>query len=98
MECSQQKLQYCAYWYCLFQHWGVNMTSYSGYVEHSDFYIRPQSYQDAFDFLCQLAVESDEDAFYIGKVSEKIDDFDLYDVVKFKWNEDRGAWVQYDHR
>lgn len=24
------------------------MTSYSGYVEHSDFYIRPQSYQDAF--------------------------------------------------
>lgn len=35
---------------------------------------------------------------YIGKVSENIDDFDLYDVVKFKWNEDRGAWVQYDHR
>lgn len=98
MECSQQELQHCAYWYCLFQHWGVNMTSYSGYVEHSDFYIRPQSYQDAFDFLCQLAVESDEDAFYIGKVSENIDDFDLYDVVKFKWNEDRGAWVQYDYR
>jgi len=98
LECSQQELQHCAYWYCLFQHWGVNMTSYSGYVEHSDFYIAPQSYQDAFDFLCQLAVESDEDAFYIGKVSENIDDFDLYDVVKFKWNEDRGAWVQYDHR
>lgn len=34
------------------------MTNYSGYVEHSDFYIAPQSYQDAFDFLCQLAVES----------------------------------------
>ena len=74
------------------------MTAYSGYVEHYDFYIRPQSYQDAFDFLCQLAVESDEDAFYIGKVSENIDDFDLYDVIKFKWNEDRGAWVQYDYR
>lgn len=98
MECSQQELQHCAYWYCLFQHWGVNMTSYSGYVEHSDFYIRPQSYQDAFDFLCQLAVESDEDVFYIGKVSENIDDFDLYDVVEFRWNEDVGAWVQYDHR
>ena len=73
-------------------------TAYSGYVEHSDFYIAPQSYLDAFDFLCQLAVESEEEVFYIGKVRENIDDFDLYDVVKFKWNEDRGAWVQYDHR
>lgn len=71
---------------------------YSGYTEHSYFYIEPQSYQDAFDFLCQLAVESDEDVFYIGKVSENIDDFEIYDVIKFKWNEDRGAWVQYDHR
>ena len=70
------------------------MISYSGYVEHSNFYIRPQSYQDAFDFLCQLAVESEEDVFYIGKASENIDDFDLYDVVEFKWNEDRGAWIE----
>ena len=74
------------------------MISYSGYVNNSDFYITPQSYQDAFDFLCQLAVESEEEVFYIGKVRETIDDFDLYDVVEFKWNEDRGAWVQYDHR
>lgn len=74
------------------------MSSYSGYVEHSDFYIRPQSYQDAFEFLCQLAVESEEDVFYIGKVSENIDDFDLYDVVEFKWNEEKGDWVEYDHR
>lgn len=73
-------------------------TAYSGYVEHSDFYIAPQSYQDAFYFLCQLAVESEEDVFYIGKVSETIDDFELYDVVEFRWNGDRGAWVQYDHR
>lgn len=71
------------------------MTNYSGYVEHSDFYIAHQSYQDAFDFLCQLAVESEEDVFYIGKVSENIGDFDLYDVAEFRWNEDRGAWVQY---
>lgn len=74
------------------------MTSYSGYVEHSDFYIAPQSYQDAFNFLCQLAVESEEDVFYIGKVDEGTYDFEMYDVVKFKWNEDRGAWVEYDHR
>ena len=69
------------------------MTSYSGYVEHSDFYIRPQSYQDAFDFLCRLAAESDENTFYIGKVSENIDDFDLYGVVKFKWSENIGMWM-----
>lgn len=74
------------------------MTSYSGYVNHSDFYIAPQSYQDAFDFLCQLTVESEEGVFYIGKVVEYIDGFELEDVVEFRWNEDRGAWVQYDHR
>lgn len=74
------------------------MTAYSGYVEHSDFYIAPQSYQDAFDFLCQLTVESEEEVFYIGKVVEYIDGFELEDVVEFRWNEDRGAWVQYDHR
>lgn len=67
--------------------------AYSGYVNHSDFYIEPQSYQDAFDFLCQLTVESEEDVFYIGKVSENIDDFDLYDVVKFKWSENIGMWM-----
>ena len=74
------------------------MRSYSGYVEHSDFYIAPQSYQDAFDFLVQLAVESEEDTFYIGKVDEGAYDFELYDVVKVEWNEDRGAWIEYDHR
>ena len=74
------------------------MTNYSGYVNNSDFYIAPQSYQDAFDFLCQLAVESEEDVFYIGKIVEYIDGFELEDVVEFRWNEDRGAWVQYDHR
>ena len=75
------------------------MTAYSGYIEHSDFYIAPQSYQDAFNFLCKLAVESDEDMFYIGKV-DKFDshsyDFVIYDVVKFKWNKHKGEWVEYD--
>lgn len=69
------------------------MTSYSGYVEHSDFYIRPQSYQDAFNFLCQLAVESEEDAFYIGRVVDYGYDFELDEVVRFKWDKYRGDWV-----
>lgn len=69
------------------------MTNYSGYVAHSDFLIAPQSYQDAFNFLCQLAVESEEDVFYIGKVDEGAYDFEMYDVAKFKWNEEREEWV-----
>ena len=74
------------------------MTSYSGYVEHSDFYIRPQSYQAAFDFFCRLAVESDENTFYIGKVVDNGYDFDLEDEVMFVWNKYKGDWVEYDHR
>lgn len=74
------------------------MSSYSGYVEHSDFYIAPQSYKDAFDFLCQLAVESEENTFYIGKVVGDGYDFYLEDEVMFVWNEEKGAWVEYDHR
>lgn len=69
------------------------MTSYSGYVEHSDFYIAPQSYQDAFDFLCQLAVESEEDVFYIGRVVDYGYDFELDEVVRFEWDKYRGDWV-----
>lgn len=69
------------------------MTNYSGYVEHSDFYIAPQSYQDAFDFLCQLAVESEEDVFYIGRVVDYGYDFELDEVVRFEWDEYRGDWV-----
>ena len=74
------------------------MTSYSGYVEHSDFYIRPQSYQDAFDLLGQLAAESDENTFYIGKVVDNGYDFDLVDEVMFVWNKYKGEWIEYDHR
>lgn len=69
------------------------MTSYSGYVEHSDFYIAPQSYHDAFDFLCQLAVESEEDVFYIGRVVDYGYDFELDEVVRFEWDKYRGDWV-----
>lgn len=73
------------------------MTNYSGYVNNSDFYIAPQSYQDAFDFLCQLAVESEEDVFYIGRVVDYgYDfgyDFELDEVVRFEWDKYRGDWV-----
>lgn len=70
---------------------------YSGYVEHSDFYIEPQSYQEAFDFLCQLAAESEEDVFYIGRVVDYGYNFELDEVVRFEWDKYRGDWVnRYD--
>ena len=79
----------------------MEMLSYSGYVEHSDFYIAPQSYQDAFEFLCQLAFESEETVFYIGEVIEydksygfdEDDNFYLEDEVMFVWDEDKVEWV-----
>lgn len=75
----------------------VDMKNYSGYVEHSDFYIAPQSYDDAFDFLVQLAVESEEEVFYIGRVVDYGYNFELDEVVRFEWDKYRGDWVnRYD--
>lgn len=67
-------------------HWAVNMTAYSGYVEHSDFYIDPQEYYEAFKFLVELAVGSGETVFYIGKAVDNGYDFELKDVMKVVWN------------
>ena len=77
-------------------------TAYSGCVEHSDFYIAPQSYHDAFDFLCQLTVESEETVFYIGKAIEydksygfdEDDNFYLEYEVRFEWDEKKGEWIE----
>ncbi len=59
---------------------------YSGYVEHSDFYIDPQSYYEAFKFLVELAVGSGETVFYIGKAVDNGYDFELEDTMKVVWN------------
>lgn len=59
---------------------------YSGYIEHSDFYIDPQSYYEAFKFLVDLAVGSGETVFYIGKAVSVGYDFELEDVMKVVWN------------
>lgn len=59
---------------------------YSGYVEHSDFYIYPLSYYEAFKLLVDLAVGSGETVFYIGKAVSVGYDFELEDVMKVVWN------------
>lgn len=70
------------------------LLGYSGYVENSDFYIDPQAYDEAFQFLIDLAVGSGETVFYIGKAVciEVGYDFELEDVVKVVW--DGYDWVK----
>lgn len=65
---------------------------YSGYVEHSDFYIDPQEYYEAFKFLVELAVGSGETVFYIGKAIDNGYDFNLEDVMQVVWN--GYSWVK----
>lgn len=62
------------------------LLGYSGYVEHSDFYIDPLEYYEAFKFLVDLAVGSGETVFYIGKAVSVGYDFELEDVMKVVWN------------
>ena len=62
------------------------LLGYSGCVENSDFYIDPQTYDEAFQFLIDLAVGSGETVFYIGKAVSVGYDFELDDVVKVVWN------------
>ncbi len=59
---------------------------YSGYVEHSDFYIAPQEYYEVFKFLVELAVGSGETVFYIGKAVGVGYDFELKDTMKVVLN------------
>lgn len=62
------------------------LLGYSGYVEHSDFYIDPLKFDEAFQFLIDLAVGSGETVFYIGKAVNIGHDFELQDVMKVVWN------------
>ena len=68
------------------------LLGYSGYVENSDFFISPLTYDDAFQFLIDLAVGSGETVFYIGKAVSVGYDFELDDVVKVMW--DGYDWVK----
>lgn len=78
------------------------MIGYSGYTEHSDYYIAPHdTWESAFELLKQLACESEDDEFCIGElqgISQDGDMFLLKNVKWYKWNEDKGEWVEYDHR
>lgn len=76
------------------------MLGYSGYTEHSDYYIAPHdTLESAFELLKQLAYESGDNEFCIGEVqgiSQDGDMFLLKNVKWYKWNEDKGEWVNDD--
>ena len=68
------------------------MLGYSGYTEHSDYYIAPHDiWESAFEFLKQLACESDDDEFCIGEVHQT-SMLVLTNIKWYKWNEDKGEW------
>lgn len=72
------------------------MLGYSGYTEHSDYYIAPHDiWESAFEFLKQLACESGDNEFCIGEVHQT--SMLVFGNIKwYKWNEDKGEWVEYD--
>lgn len=72
------------------------MLGYSGYTEHSDYYIAPHdTWESAFELLKQLACESEDDEFCIGEM-HKTSMLVLTNIKWYKWNEDKGEWIQYD--
>lgn len=69
------------------------MIGYSGYTEHSDYYIAPHdTWESAFEFLKQLAYESGDDEFCIGELHKGTVLKKLKQVEWYKWNEDKGEW------
>ena len=65
---------------------------YSGYTEHSDYYIAPHdTWESAFEFLKQLACETEDDEFCIGEM-HKTSMLVLTNIKWYKWNEDKGEW------
>lgn len=68
------------------------MLGYSGYTEHSDYYIAPHdTWKSAFEFLKQFACESGDDEFCVGEI-RKTSMLVLTNIKWYKWNEDKGEW------
>lgn len=61
------------------------MLGYSGYTEHSDYYIAPHdTWESAFEFLKQLACESGDDEFCIGEMQDDLQDNGMF-IKNVKW-------------
>lgn len=71
------------------------MTNYSGYVVHSDYLIDAhKTKKSAMEFLKQLAYESGEDIFTIGKVMRVGNDIVLTNSEVYKYSRKGKDWFK----
>lgn len=71
------------------------MTNYSGYVVHSDYLIDAhKTKKSAMEFLKQLAYESGEDIFTIGKVMRVGNDIVLTNSEAYKYSRKGKDWFK----
>ena len=71
------------------------MMAYSGYVVHSDYLIDAhKSKKSAMEFLKQLAYESGEDVFTIGKVMRGGNEIVLTNSEVYKYSRKGKDWFK----
>lgn len=71
------------------------MTNYSGYVVHSDYLIDAhKTKKSAMEFLKQLAYESGEDIFTIGKVMRVGNDIVITNSEVYKYSRKGKDWFK----
>ena len=71
------------------------MMAYSGYVVHSDYLIDAhKSKKSAMEFLKQLAYESGEDVFTIGKVMRVGNEIVLTNSEVYKYSRSGKDWFK----
>mgnify|MGYP001006692009 FL=1 len=71
------------------------MTSYSGYVVHSDYFIDIyETKESAIEFLKKLAYESDEKRFVVGVAVKKNGEITLEFPELYKYSEIRKKWFR----
>ncbi len=71
------------------------MLGYSGYVIHSDYLIDAhKTKKSAMEFLKQLAYESGEDIFTIGKVKRVGNDVVLTNLEVYKYSRKGKDWFK----
>lgn len=71
------------------------MTSYSGYVVHSDYFIDIyETKESAIEFLKKLAYESDEKRFVVGVAVKKNGEITLEFPELYQYSEIRKKWFR----
>lgn len=73
----------------------VNMTSYSGCVAHSDYFIDVhKTKESAIEFLKKLAYESDEKRFIVGVAVKKNGEIALEFPELYQYSGTRKKWFR----